>query len=413
MKYFLVFSAFCITIGTASAKNLIVGPGQSFQVIQEAINAASNYDTVIVKKDNYNQHSIIVDKPLYILGQNWPEINAHLKEVDIFIIAADSVTLEGFVLSNVGVSYLKEYAAVKVRKSRFGRIHENQIRRCFFGIYLEYASHFRIEDNKIYGGASDEASAGNAVHVWKADHIDINSNIVTGHRDGIYLEFTDKSQIRGNQSIDNIRYGLHFMFSNDNQYLNNEFQNNGAGVAVMFSKRIQMRENLFTKNWGGASYGLLLKEISDGEISGNRFVDNTKGILAEGANRLLIADNQFVSNGTALDIKGNCLDNRVTNNNFLANTFDVVTNTRYNSNVYNSNYWSAYYGYDLDRDGTGDVPFRPVNIFARVTNEIPIATIMLHSLFINMLELGEKIFPEIIPPELVDKNPRMSPYSND
>ena len=133
MKYFLVFSAFCITIGTASAKNLIVGPGQSFQVIQEAINAASNYDTVIVKKDNYNQHSIIVDKPLYILGQNWPEINAHLKEVDIFIIAADSVTLEGFVLSNVGVSYLKEYAAVKVRKSRFGRIHENQIRRCFFG----------------------------------------------------------------------------------------------------------------------------------------------------------------------------------------------------------------------------------------------------------------------------------------
>ena len=36
---------------------------------------------------------------------------------------------------------------------------------------------------------------------------------------------------------------LHFMFSNHDQYLENKFAYNGAGVAVMFSKFIVMREN--------------------------------------------------------------------------------------------------------------------------------------------------------------------------
>jgi len=51
------------------------------------------------------------------------------------------------------------------------------------------------------------------------------------------------------------------MFSNDDVYEDNTFENNGAGVAVMFSKRISMYNNIFKENWGTASYGLLLKEI--------------------------------------------------------------------------------------------------------------------------------------------------------
>lgn len=58
-------------------------------------------------------------------------------------------------------------------------------------------------------------------------------------RDGIYLEFADNCEITNNQSIDNLRYGLHFMFSNDDIYRGNIFENNGAGVAVMFSKELK------------------------------------------------------------------------------------------------------------------------------------------------------------------------------
>ena len=395
----------------APARCLVVGVDQPFREIKQAIAAAHPFDTVWVTPGVYTEHSIVIDRPLYLWGEGKPRVDAQHKSVELFIITADSVVVDGFVLSNVGVSYLNELAAIKVRQSNHGTIRNNNIEGCYFGIYLEYARGYRIEHNTIVGQSNDEASAGNAIHAWKADDLEIAHNAVTGHRDGIYFEFVNNSRIHHNRSIRNLRYGLHFMFSNDDEYQVNEFRDNGAGVAVMFSHRIRMEENRFTDNWGGASYGLLLKEISDGDIIRNHFVQNTIGILAEGANRIQIRENQFTLNGTALDVKGNCLNNRVSENNFVANTFAVVTNSQHSNNEFDRNYWSEYAGYDLDRDGVGDEPYRPVNLFAKITDKIPAATLLLHSFLVNLLEVGERIFPAVIPAELKDQHPRMKPYA--
>ena len=412
-----VFTCFILStlgsINSAYARVLTVGVDQPYQQIREAIATAQAFDTVLVKPGTYYQHTITIGKPVCLMGEGKPRIDAQGEKVQIFIVTADSVTIEGFVLANVGVSYLSELAAVKVDRGRYGAIRNNDIENCFFGIYLAYARHYRVENNRITGRAHDEASAGNAIHAWKGSHLEIAHNTAVGHRDGIYFEFVDDSQIHHNRSVGNLRYGLHFMFSNRDHYRNNEFRDNGAGVAVMFSKHIRMEENQFVRNWGGASYGLLLKEISDGEIIGNHFVRNTTGILAEGANRIVIEKNQFTLNGTALDIKGNGLDNQVLANNFLANTFEVVTNSQRNNNEYDYNYWSSYVGYDLDRNGVGDEPYRPVNLFARITDQIPAATLLLHSFFVNLLELSERVFPDIIPVALIDEHPRMQPYAYD
>ena len=409
-----VFSGFILSsITVAHARVIPIGADQPHQQISEAIAAAQPFDTLLVKPGTYYQHTITVDKPLHLIGEGKPRIDAQGKKVQIFTVTADSVTIEGFVLANVGVSYLSEFSAIRVDRARYGTIRDNDIENCYFGVYLAYARHYQVENNRIIGQADDESSAGNAIHAWKGSHLTIAHNTATGHRDGIYFEFVDDSQIHYNRSFGNLRYGLHFMFSNRDDYRNNEFRDNGAGVAVMFSKHIRMEKNRFVRNWGGASYGLLLKEISDGEIIGNHFVRNTTGILAEGANRILIEKNQFTGNGTALDMKGNGLDNRVLANNFLANTFEVVTNSQRNSNEYDRNYWSGYAGYDLNRDGTGDEPYRPVNLFARITDQIPAATLLLHSFFVNLLELSERIFPDIIPVTLIDEHPRMQPYTYD
>jgi len=94
------------------------------------------------------------------------------------------------------------------------------------------------------------------------------------------------------------------MFSNNDIYKNNTFENNGAGVAVMFSKKIKMYDNHFQYNWGSASYGLLLKEINDAEIIGNTFEENTIGINVEGTNRINYKNNTFKRNGWAVKVKG-------------------------------------------------------------------------------------------------------------
>lgn len=376
--------------------------------IKQGVALAEEYDTLFIHEGVYLENQIEIHKPLTIIGVNNPVIDSEGGD-EIFVVFADSVRISGLTLKNVGVSYIEDRAAIKLNEVNGALIEDNLLVNAFFGIYLKNSSDCMIRNNIIKGEAEDEVRAGNAIHAWKSNGIEIIGNEVTNHRDGIYLEFVNGSLIKGNLSKNNMRYGLHFMFSNYDIYEDNTFERNGAGVAVMFSKHIRMINNVFTENWGGSSYGVLLKEISDGLLVDNIFERNTTGVYAEGANRILIENNDFYSNGRAMDIKGNCVDNKIVANNFIGNTFEVLTNSRSNLNHFEGNYWGQYKGYDLDKDGIGDVPHRPVNLFALVTDRIPAANILLHSFLVNGLEVAERLFPSMIPEHLIDEKPLIKP----
>ncbi len=380
-------------------------PGKN---LKQAIADANPHDTLMVQGGNYDIDLIEIDRPLVLIGVEYPVLDSQGGD-EIIIVTSDSVTVFGFQLQNIGVSFTKDRSAIRLNRVSHVTVEKNIILNTFFGIYLQYSTDCILKNNTITGSATDEIRAGNAIHIWKGSRILVTGNTLTHHRDGIYFEFVDNSLISGNTSENNFRYGLHFMFSNNDGYEDNVFRHNGAGVAVMFSKKIEMTDNLFEENWGGASYGLLLKEISDGKLRGNTFHRNTIGIYAEGANRIEIRNCRFVANGQAMDIKGNCLDNDVIGNDFIANTFEVITNTKQNTNFFDGNYWSQYRGYDLNRDGIGDIPHRPVNLFALITQNIPAASMLLHSFLINSLDAAERIFPQLIPEHLVDDNPSMKP----
>jgi nitrous oxidase accessory protein len=228
------------------------------------------------------------------------------------------------------------------------------------------------------------------------------------HRDGIYLEFVDSSRVEYNLSSKNIRYGLHFMFSNNNNYRHNTFDDNGSGVAVMFSKNINMTENKFHNNWGNSSYGLLLKDITDSNIINNDFKRNTTGIYAESAIRIMIKNNDFQYNGWALKMLGSSMYNEFTNNNLIGNTIDLTTNAVRDTNTYNENYWSNYTGYDLDRDGYGDIPHKPIRLFSHIVGIVPEAIILVRSPLIDLLNFVEDTAPIFTPEGLEDIKPSMS-----
>ena len=224
-------------------------------------------------------------------------------------------------------------------------------------------------------------------------------------RDGVYLEFVDSSFVSQNYSHHNVRYGLHFMFSNHDEYRENTFERNGAGVAVMFSKWIKMIGNRFVQNWGTASYGLLLKEIYDGEVFNNVFDKNTIAIYVDGSTRVTYSNNIFSQNGWAIKVSGGGYSNSFTNNDFLGNSFDLSYNSMLNNNTFNGNYWSDYSGYDLDKDGVGDVPYRPVKLFSYIVNKTPETIILLRSLFVDIMNFSERVSPVFTPDNLLDNNP--------
>ncbi|MDH5602965.1 MAG: nitrous oxide reductase family maturation protein NosD, partial [Cyclobacteriaceae bacterium] len=165
--------------------------------------------------------------------------------------------------------------------------------------------------------------------------------------------------------------------------------------------------NQFYKNWGPASYGLLLKEIYDGEIEDNVFEENTTAIQTDGSTRINYKRNHFKRNGWAVKVTGGCYTNIFIQNNFVANSFDISYNSKMNDNLFDGNYWSSYTGYDLDKDGVGDIPFRPVNLFSYVVSKSPEAMVLLRSLFVDIINFSEKISPIFTPDNLLDNNPLM------
>ncbi|MFS4456035.1 nitrous oxide reductase family maturation protein NosD [Maribacter sp. 2304DJ31-5] len=376
------------------------------KTIKEGVAKASDFDTLLIKKGTYKEFNILIDKPLVLVGENYPVIDGE-DQGEIIRIVSDNVTIDGLFIVNVGTSYTTDHAAIRVVKSEKFLIQNVVLEKLFFGIYLEKSSKGRVYHNKIIGDAIDEYNSGNGIQLWYSKDIVVEKNIVQHVRDGIYLEFSDNINIKDNISTDNLRYGLHFMFSNDDVYSHNTFENNGAGVAVMFSKRIKMVGNTFKKNWGTAAFGMLLKEINDAEIMDNTFEENTIGINIEGSNRITYTNNNFIKNGWAVKILGACYTNRFTKNNFLYNSFDVSYNSKLNDNVFDQNFWSDYTGYDLNRNGVGDVPYRPVKLFSYIVNKTPETIVLLRSLFMDIIDFSEKVSPVFTPDNLLDANPLM------
>lgn len=401
-KYFAFFEAFFLATVFLHAKTIVVS---SQSDLVKIIDNTNDGDHLILNAGTYFAYNISVNKQLIIEGRNGAVINGMGKGT-IFQITADSVTFLNLTIQNTGISYVDDLAGIKITKATDCKIKNCTLKNCFFGIYLSKARNCFILNNTVTGTAINESQTGNAIHLFTCRNISVEGNKLEKHRDGIYLEFTSDSRIKNNESLNHVRYGLHFMFSNNNEYFKNKFAGNGAGVAVMYSDHIYMHENIFADNWSSIANGILLKDIKDSKIEKNLIKKNTIGIYAEGVMRTSIINNNITNNGWALKILGNCEGNQVKQNNFIANTFEVVTNSFSNNNTFSENYWSNYTGYDLNKDHIGDIPHSPVKLFTYLAEEVPSAVILMRSLFIDLLDLAEKMTPVITPATLTDNSPK-------
>ena len=374
--------------------------------IHKAIDHAHRGDTLLVQKGFYKEHDIIIPKKLVIIGIGFPVIDAESK-FQAFIIKSDSVTIKGLQIQNIGEASLTDMAGIKIVNAKYVIIIGNRLINNTFGVYIQNSTRCEIIDNIIICYIKDELNGGNGIHAWRSDHLLVKRNSISGHRDGIYFEFVTNSNIIGNISYNNARYGLHFMFSHNNTYTKNTFKDNGAGVAVMYSKGVIMTDNYFLHNWGDASYGLLLKEISDSKIEHNYFIKNTTGLYMETTTNVDVQQNLFQDNGWAMHIQASCSGSNFTKNNFIGNSFDVATNGTMMMNTFNNNYWDKYDGYDLDKNNIGDVPYYPVSVYSVVTEKIPSAMILYRSLLTDIMDQVEKVMPTIIPDKLKDNHPMM------
>ena len=381
-----------LSSGTADAARL---PDRTAWLHERLATAAAG-STIVVPAGRY-LGPFVIDRPVRLKADG----AAHLigdRTTHTLAITAPDVMVEGFDISASGLDLSRDQAAVHVTGARAVVIN-NHIHDALHGVYVREADAVRIEGNTILGtervieevdplaAAGTPAASelceidlnqnrrGNGIHAWNSTGLLIARNTIRHTRDGIYFSFVDNAQVREND-IAGVRYGLHYMYSDDNQFEGNLFVDNAAGAALMSSKHIVLRRNRFLANQGHRSYGILLQTVDQSTLQANEIVGNTTGVFIESGNGNRLLDNLVARNHIGIHVSDSSDENGFAGNTFLGNLHTVETSGGNRASVWaidgRGNHWDTAVSIDLDRNGIADVPHRELDLFGRTRRDFPV-----------------------------------------
>jgi len=389
-------------------------------LINEAIRSARPGDTVVVRSGRYYE-AIVIDKPIELVGEGSPIIDGG-GEGTVVTINSPGVTVRGFHIVSSGTSLNREDAGVMLERARDSIIEGNLIEDVLFGIYLKDSKGTLIRKNKIIGKDLPIVSRGDGIRLWYSSQTQILENSVERTRD-LVIWFSEGTLIKGNR-IEGGRYGLHYMYSNDNRFEDNIFKGNLVGGFLMYSKGISFKNNVFAENRGLASgYGVGFKDLDDLVMEKNLFLDNRVGIYIDNSpssygsiNRII--GNEIRSNDIGISAMPSVERNVFSENFFIDNSEQVevrgggslVKNAWSESGL--GNYWSDYVGYDGDGDGVGDIPYVSESLLENLIDSNPTLWLFIVGPAAEALEFAAKAFPALRPePKLIDRFPLMKPLT--
>ena len=286
---------------------------------------------IVVHAGVYREPTIVVDKPTRDRWRWQSGPRRRRRSTASSLVTADDVTVRGLVLRNVGTSFVEDRAAIRVSHARGCAIEGNRIENGFFGIYLADVTDCRDRPTTSSARtAHRETEAGNGIHLWTSRRITIAGNEISGHRDGIYFEFVHDSDVRGNVSTTNLRYGLHFMYSDDCRYVEQHLppqrlRRGGHVHEARRDGRQPVRGQLGRRRVRPPAQGDQRRAGSSTTSS----CDNTVGLLADGANRI-VAERQRLHR-ERLGGAARCEHRRTAGSSGTtspATRFDVATNSR-------------------------------------------------------------------------------------
>ena len=287
MLQVLLCTVFGLMVGPLLPSTLVRAQEGAFD-LRAAINAAQPGDTIVVPAGHY-AGPLVLDMPITLEGEGQPIIEGN-GQGDVITIQAPNVTVRGFVIRNSGDSLDQENAGITGLAPNL-TIENNRFEETLFGVYLKEAPNSIVSGNTVLSKDLPVQRRGDGIRVWYSASSTIEDNYVNGSRD-VVIWFSPDSVIRRN-TVENGRYGLHFMFS-DNQLLeDNILRHNSVGAFLMYGRGLIMRRNVAYNNRGPSGYGFGLKDVDDIVAEGNRMVANRVGLYVDNSPREPDATVQF------------------------------------------------------------------------------------------------------------------------
>ena len=390
------------SLGTLSA--------QSQNDLQGLISKAKPGDTIRVRGGQHTGN-LVVAKRLFLLGEGGPLVRGN-GVGSVITILADSCVVRGFLIEHSGKMLVDEDAGILI-KSNGNVIENNRLRDVLFGIYFFGAGHNLVARNEIVGRKElDLGERGSGIHLWNSNDNTLRGNVITDVRDGFYIQNANRTLIEANE-VFAVRYGLHYMYADSNVFLRNKFVDNVAGAAVMYSRGIRIRHNVFQRNRGFSSYGILFQDCQGMLVDSNIVADNNVGLFFEATRNNVFRHNVIARNDAALQMFQNSTENAFIENAFIENLSPLLVVGKQTMSRWSvggrGNYWSGYDGYDMDQDGIGDIPMKIQNIFQYLEGRTPNLKLYLYSPAAQALAVSAKAFPVMEFTSEVDAYPLVSP----
>jgi nitrous oxidase accessory protein len=434
-------------LGSAAvAERIVVAPGEAD--LQAVLDRASDGDSIILQKGEH-RGPIRITRKVMLEGESGAVLIGNGRGSAIAIAAPDAV-VRGLSIRGSGMNLEKMDAGVFVEKTAAGAIVENnRIEGNLYGIYLHGAENSVARANAIVGIREGRVNeAGNGVSVWNATGAKVLDNDIQYGRDGIFVITSRRNVFKGNRFRD-VRFAVHYMYTNDSEVSDNVSIGNSVGFALMYSHRLTVRRNVSD---GDRDHGFLFNYANGSDIAANTVRGRLQpaerwtsrgfrskearehGLPAEGdapSPPLQGARNGpekcvFIYNAHQNRFHGNWFEgceigihftagserNEIVGNAFVGNRNQVkYVGSRYLdwSKGGRGNYWSDNPAFDLNGDGIADTAYRPNDLIDRVLWTAPAAKLLVNSPAVQVIRWAQAQFPALLPGGVIDSRPLISP----
>jgi nitrous oxidase accessory protein len=290
-------------------------------------------------------------------------------------LSAPGSVLEDVTVQNSGRRNTSEDAAVRMTGdgSRAARL---RVKNSLFGISVGPCKRCVVERVHVVGDGGHSQVAGDGIKLWEADDSVVRLSLVEQSRD-VVVWYSRRVLLEHNQVRDG-RYGTHFMYAHDSIVRDSKLTNNVVGIFVMYSARMRIENNVLAGARGAAGIGLGLKESDGVHVSRNWLVANTVGAYLDRSPVSRGTPVRFDANVVALNQVGLRLHGTERGAGFTGNDFRqnaVLAEVEGGGDAlgldFHDNFWSDYGGYDLNRDGVGDVPYQLKQLSSALKEDHP------------------------------------------
>lgn len=337
----------------------------------------------------------VIDRPMAIEGDNQVAIDGE-NQGTVLTIRANGVTVRGLRLARSGETHDGIDAGLTIEGDD-NLVEGNVLDEVLFGLHVKGGARNRLGNNRVTGKDLPLGQRGDGLRLWNSHHNVIAGNHFLRVRD-LTIANSPDTTIADN-TLDDGRYGMQFVFSPRARVTNNHLNHTGTGIVVLYSPGLTLRDNRVAHALSGGGAGIVFKESDEALVEGNEIIHCAVGMQVDAPPQpvgvLTVRNNRFAHNVVGLYFYGEQGGHRIENNRIEHNLTQVGISAPGvgGANVWRGNAWSDYQGFDRDGDGVGDTPHEIWLHTDRIWLETPKAKFFANSPVLELLDFLERLAP--------------------